>query len=218
MPAQDKSERVAFQGWTLRVRGASTLPARLLLMLHGRTGDEDSMWVFAHKFPGDVWLVAPRAPHPALPSGYSWVPAALPEDQRASLVDFRDSAMSVVSMLDAFAEQHHIGADQFDITGFSQGAALACAVALAHPDRIRRLAMLAGFVPQGVEEIIAAQPLKGIPVFVAHGTQDELVAIDYARESVSLLEQAGAHLTYCEARIGHKVSAGCLRELQRFFA
>jgi phospholipase/carboxylesterase len=187
-------------------------------MLHGRTGDENSMWVFADKFPDDVSLVVPRAPHPASPRGYSWTPPGIQEEQRAGLDDLRDSATAVVSMLDAFATQQEIRAEQFDVIGFSQGAALACSVALEHPHRIRRLAMLAGFVPRGAEGIIASQPLKGIPVFVAHGTQDELVAIDLAHKSMALLERAEAQLTYCEAQIGHKVSAACLRELQKFFA
>jgi len=55
-------------------------------------------------------------------------------------------------------------------------------------------------------------------MFVAHGTQDNLVPIDRARASMALLEQAGARLTYCEAEVGHKVSADCLRGLETFFA
>jgi hypothetical protein len=35
---------------------------------------------------------------------------------------------------------------------------------------------------------------------------------------MSLLEQAGAQITYCESEVGHKVSADCLRALETFFA
>jgi predicted esterase len=34
---------------------------------------------------------------------------------------------------------------------------------------------------------------------------------------VSLLENAGAQVSFCEAEVGHKVSADCLRALQSFF-
>jgi predicted esterase len=54
--------------------------------------------------------------------------------------------------------------------------------------------------------------------FVAHGSLDEMVNIAYARQSVQLLEAAGAQVTFCEDEVGHKVSAGCLRGLQAFFA
>ena len=39
-----------------------------------------------------------------------------------------------------------------------------------------------------------------------------------ARASMTLLEQAGAVVTYCEADVGHKVSADCLRGLETFFS
>ena len=72
-------------------------------------------------------------------------------------------------------------------------------------------------MPSGMEQIIAQKPLAGKQVFVSHGTQDNLVPIDRARASMSLLEQAGAQVTYCEADVGHKVSADCLRGLENFF-
>ena len=95
---------------------------------------------------------------------------------------------------------------------------MAGALALPYPDRIARVAILAGFVPPGVETLASPHLLDGIPVFVAHGTLDELVDIERGREAGRLFEPAGARVTFCEAEIGHKVSAGCLRGLETFFA
>jgi phospholipase/carboxylesterase len=176
------------------------------------------MWVFARNLPRDYWLLAPRAPYAAKPSGYSWLPSTLESGDSASLEDFRGSAKALVALLDAYAARHELPAQQFDVIGFSEGAAVASTLALTYPERIRRLAMLAGFVPDGVEESLRSQPLKSIPVFVAHGTLDELVGIDHARRSVAILEQSGAQVSFCEAEIAHKVSAGCLRALERFLA
>ena len=78
------------------------------------------------------------------------------------------------------------------------------------------MGVLAGFVPSGLEEVIVKRPLKGKSVFVAHGTQDEMVPVDRARASIELLEKAGANVTYCEDEVGHKVSAACLRALESF--
>jgi phospholipase/carboxylesterase len=66
--------------------------------------------------------------------------------------------------------------------------------------------------------MVSSRPLEGKPYFVAHGTRDEMVRIDRARESIATLEQAGAKVTYCEDNVGHKVSATCLRALAAFFA
>jgi len=78
------------------------------------------------------------------------------------------------------------------------------------------MGVLAGFVPAGLEELIAQRPLAGKSIFVAHGTQDEMVPIDRARNSIELLEQAGAQVTYCEDEIGHKVSRTCMRALENY--
>jgi predicted esterase len=44
-----------------------------------------------------------------------------------------------------------------------------------------------------------------------------MVSIERAQQEVSLLENAGAQVSFCEAEVGHKVSADCLRALQSFF-
>jgi predicted esterase len=78
------------------------------------------------------------------------------------------------------------------------------------------MGVLAGFVPAGLDDYIAQKPLTGKNIFVAHGTQDEMVPIDRARASMELLEQAGATITYCEDEVGHKLSSGCLRALETY--
>jgi predicted esterase len=80
------------------------------------------------------------------------------------------------------------------------------------------MAVLAGFVPSGMEEIVAKSPLEGKTVFVAHGTKDEMVPVQRAHVSVELLERAGAKVTYCEDEVGHKVSVTCLRALESYFS
>ncbi|MFM8876383.1 MAG: hypothetical protein ACKOGC_09960, partial [Anaerolineae bacterium] len=56
----------------MRIRPAESTNPRLLVMIHGLTGDENSMWVFARRFSSKYWIVAPRATHPAIPQGFSW--------------------------------------------------------------------------------------------------------------------------------------------------
>jgi phospholipase/carboxylesterase len=208
----------SFENWTLRVRQSAQTPARLLLMLHGWTGDENSMWVFARNFPTDCLILAPRAPHPAAEGGYSWRPPRADSFGRPSLDDLRESAEALIRLVDAYAARGQVDASQFDVMGFSQGAALSNVLTCLYPERVRKAGILAGFMPSGMEQIIAQKPLAGKAIFVSHGTQDNMVPIDRARASMALLEQGGADITYCEAEVGHKVSADCLRGLESFFA
>jgi phospholipase/carboxylesterase len=225
VPTVIDTDLVNFQDWTLRVRPASHGAPRLLLLLHGFTGDENSMWVFMRNFRQEYWMIAPRGLHRAK-TGYTWrpprgespEPPAAAQSERPGLEDFRPAAEALLSLVDAYASANEIAAAQFDVIGFSQGAALAAVLALLHPERIRRAGVLAGFMPAGTESLIAGRPLSGKPFFVAHGTRDEKVGIEYARRSVEMLEQAGAAVTYCEDQVGHKLSAGCLRGMEGFFS
>jgi phospholipase/carboxylesterase len=218
MRAQTDTQLITFQNWTLRVRPASRGTPRLLLLLHGWTGDENSMWVFVRNFPADYWIVAPRAPHASQPSGYSWRPLRARKADRPRLEDLQPAAEALISLADAYAAEGRIDVGQFDVIGFSQGAALTNTLALLYPGRVRRAGVLAGFVPMGSESLVAKRPLNNKPFFLAHGALDEMVQIEYARQSVQILERAGAQVTFCEDQVGHKVSAGCLRALEDFFA
>jgi phospholipase/carboxylesterase len=122
-----------------------------------------------------------------------------------------------IALAETYSAANGIAAP-FDAIGFSQGAALTSALALLHPEKIGRAGILAGFVPSGGESLIPNRPLAGKTLFVAHGTLDEMVNVQVARRSVELLRQAGANVTYCEDEVGHKLSAGCQRALETFFA
>lgn len=220
-----KTEILEFNGWTMRIRPSQSSKPNLLVMIHGLTGDENSMWVFARKFSTDAYIIAPRAPHPANPQGFSWRPnplsveeAQLNQHKRPGLDVLLPPAEALIKLVDEYSASVGVEAGQFDAIGFSQGGAMVNVLGMLFPHRIRKMGVLAGFVPSGLEEQIAARVLMGKQVFVAHGTQDEMVPINRARASMELLEQAGASITYCEDEVGHKLSSNCLRALETYLA
>jgi phospholipase/carboxylesterase len=189
-----------------------------MLMIHGLTGDENSMWVFARNLPAHYWIVAPRAPYPAQPSGYSWRPPPFGNMNQVSLDLLRSAAEALIHLVDEYSASAGIEASTFDVMGFSQGGAMSNVLAFLYPNRIRKTGILAGFVPSGLEGLPPEHALQGKPFFVTHGTRDEMVSIDQARASVAILERAGANVTYCEDDVAHKVSVNCLHALKNFFA
>jgi phospholipase/carboxylesterase len=229
MPDLNNTDLVSFKGWTLRVRVSPDRfgtaesvtqrepSPRLLLLIHGLSGDENSMWVFARDLSPNYWIVAPRAPHAATPSGYSWRP---PQYDDLNQLDFdllRASAEALIRLVDEYSASVGVDASTFDAMGFSQGAAMCNVLTFLYPERIRKVGILAGFVPHGLDGLISQRPLEGKPFFVVHGTKDQMVPIDLARASIEILERAGAKVTYCEDEVGHKVSITCLRSLKKFF-
>jgi phospholipase/carboxylesterase len=189
-------------------------PHPLVLLLHGCTGDENVMWIFARQIPENALIVAPRGLFQASRGGYGWEP-----DSAQDTSAIEDFLPSVEALIEFLSPENFPSADlsQFRVVGFSQGAALAYSLALTQPERVQALAGLAGFMPGNVDRLVKEQPLLGKPVFVAHGSKDEMVPVERARQAVAILNQAGAQVTYCEDEVGHKLSLNCSRALGHFF-
>lgn len=220
MPDGNSTHPLTYNGWTMRVRHAAQEPARFMLLLHGWTGDENSMWIFTRKFPDDMWIVAPRGPHSSDQGGYSWRPLQSLQDEDwglPTLSDFKPAADALIRLVDGLSASVGVDATEFDVAGFSQGGALVNVLTLLYPQRIHKAAVLAGFMPDGTDDLIDRRVLVGKQIFVAHGERDDLVPFERAQRSMELLEQAGAQVTFCDADVGHKLSADCLRGLETFF-
>ncbi len=212
------TELIEFNDWTLRIRKTALPTPRILLLLHGWTGDENSMWVFTRDLPKNYWMIAPRAPHQADSSGYSWRPSQESEKSRHSLEQLGPAAEALIQLIDQYQASTKIEAETFDVIGFSQGAAMSGVLTFLYPQRVRRLGILAGFIPAGLDGLVSKHPLDGKSIFVAHGTKDETVPIDRARASIEILEKAGGQVTYCEDEVGHKLSITCLHALRKFLS
>ena len=218
MPDANNTSLISFENWTLRVRESTDPAPRLMLLIHGFTGDENSMWVFGRDLSSYYWIVAPRAIYVGESGGYSWRPPQFENMNQLSLDQLHDSADALIHLVDEYSASVGLDASIFDAMGFSQGGAMSSLLAFLYPQRIRKMGILAGFVPSGLEELVSQRPLEGKPFFVAHGTKDEKVPIDTARASIETLKRAGAKVTFCEDEVGHKVSVTCLRSLKNFFA
>lgn len=209
---------LTINGWTLKVRQpAGEGPYPVILLIHGWTGDEHSMWVFAPRLPKHALLIAPRAPYPSNHpeiAGYSWV------QERAdgfSTLEMFAPAVAAFETLLAELPAHFPQADfaRFGMAGFSQGSAFSVAYATQNAAHVQRLAMLAGFLPEASQAALPA--LSGLPVFIAHGTQDQTVPVARAHAAREQLAAAGAQVRYCESEVGHKLGANCVTELAEFF-
>jgi phospholipase/carboxylesterase len=211
------AELLEFREWKFRFRPASSEPSQLLLLIHGLSGDENSMWIFARNLPKHLAVIAPRGIHNAREGGYTWR-KVLPDMKGLPYMDeLRPSAEALINFIDDWSKTEGIPAKQFNVVGFSQGAALTYTLAILHPDRIRAFAALSGFIPQGGEELVSTGILVGKPIFVSHGRQDDMVPVEMARRAVAVMEASGAKVNYCETDGGHKVSAECFSDLATVF-
>lgn len=203
--------------WTVRVRVPNN-PGNhpVMLLLHGWLGNEDVTWIFAKRLPENCLLVAPRGIYPATREDqFSWIQNTTQE--LSKLEDFKPAVESLIDLLALRPGAPNQNFDQVDILGFSQGAALGYAFATSYPDRVRTIAGLAGFVPEGIDLFVPEKPFNGKNFFVAHGSRDQIVPVTRTRKDIKILEDAGANVIYCEDDVGHKLSANCFRSLEKFY-
>ncbi|MEN6408516.1 MAG: alpha/beta fold hydrolase [Anaerolineaceae bacterium] len=215
MPIENNAEILVENGWTFRVQPPddSVLDAPAMLLMHGWSGDENVMNVFTSRFPTTRWYLAPRAPFPTPDGGFGWfIPT---QGQHSTLDDFRPQVEGVLAWLDAWSKGSGVNVSQLDLMGFSQGAAMVLCMALLHPERVHRLAVLSGYLPSGSETVLKDRLLEGKRILIAHGLRDEVISIDRAHDAVDHLRRAGADVEFCTSDIGHKLSAHCMKAVQR---
>jgi phospholipase/carboxylesterase len=144
-------------------------------------------------------------------TGYSWMtgrPGMAPP-----LVD----APSTDALLDAFLQEirSEVGASDGRIVlgGFSQGGGLTLSHGLPRPGTFAGLAVLSGFFrdQDAVRPRLPAERTQ--PVFLAHGTHDNVVPIDAGRYTRLFLDELGYPVTYNEYPMSHEISQPELNDL-----
>ena len=207
--ADRRERRGIVAGLESRWREAEGPQAPLVVFLHGLTGNEDVMGTFEAGFPPTAGLLAPRAPFPFSGGGYSWVDPE--QGPMPAMPAFAAAAQAIARAVD---EVQHAGPLRaLVLVGFSQGAALAMSAVTLGILCPTAVVALAGILPPG-----DLPALQSLPIYWAHGRHDEVVPVDRARRDVERLRRAGASVTYCEADVGHKLGAECLKGLRRWLA
>jgi phospholipase/carboxylesterase len=94
------------------------------------------------------------------------------------------------------------------LAGFSQGGAIALQTGLRYPDRLAGIMALSTWLPlAGTLEPERRAANAGVPIFMAHGTADEMIAIERAERSRDRLEALGYAPEWQDYPMGHSVCA-----------
>ncbi|MFQ5398315.1 MAG: alpha/beta hydrolase [Anaerolineae bacterium] len=220
---QPKSPQLISEGPAVTAAGlvhrvwqpAAPGPHPTVVMLHGRSGNEDVMWIFARTAPETWLMVAPRGIKRDPRGGYAWHPRG--RDEWPALHQFDDAVAAVVRFIRALPPLYGADPARIYLMGFSQGAATAYATALRHPGLVQGIAGLVGFVPVECDAALETAPLQGLPLFMAAGRNDPLIPIARTAACAQTLRDAGAQLAYHEYDTGHKLSAQGMRDLKAWW-
>ena len=198
------------------LRPQTSGPHPTVVMLHGRFGNEDVMWIFARAIPDHWLIVAPRAIHTHPDGGYVWHHRE--PDEWPTLNEFDQAVTAVTRFIQALPKQYDADLQQIYLMGFSQGAATAYATAMRQPALVKGIAGLVGFVPVKCDEALEIAPLANLPIFMAVGKEDPLIPYERAQKCAQTLRAAQAQLSYHDYETGHKLNSQGMRDLQQWWA
>ncbi|HYH07960.1 MAG TPA: carboxylesterase [Thermoanaerobaculia bacterium] len=181
-------------------RKAESASMPMVVMMHGRGADMNDLADLAPLLDptGGARFVFPNAPRawemqPGMSFGWTWFDGWPPEQKSVAA-----SREVLLQFLDEITAKYPT--TSLVIAGFSQGAMMSLDVGL------RREA--AGIIAMsgGLYELDLPETLHKAPVFLAHGSADDVVPVSYARRARMLLEERGFDVEYHEYPMGHQVA------------
>jgi phospholipase/carboxylesterase len=190
-----------------RERAADGEAAGLLILHHGRGTDELDLAALADVLDPArlLHVVTPRAPLrlPGSP-GYHWY--VVPRVGYPDPATFHDAYDKLAELHDELWQRTGLAPAQTVLGGFSMGCVMSYALALGQ-GRPAPAGILAfsGFIPTvaGWEEELAGR--ERVRVFIAHGRQDPVIDVSFARGARELLQAAGLRVAYHESGGGHQI-------------
>jgi phospholipase/carboxylesterase len=190
-----------------RERPARDDPAGLLVLHHGRGADEHNLLGLADVLDPErrLHVVTPRAPL-AVPGwpGYHWY--VVPQVGFPDAETFHAAFGALADLHDELWERTGLTPDRTILGGFSMGSVISYSLGLAagRPAPAGILAF-SGFVP--TVEGWAPHPADRTTthVFIAHGRNDPIIDVVFARLARELLETGGVDVDYHESDVAHTI-------------
>jgi phospholipase/carboxylesterase len=91
---------------------------------------------------------------------------------------------------------------------------MAYSLALSSPERFAGMAVLSSWLPKElIPKLSVKEGVQSLPTMMQHGTRDQLIELQRARDSVEQLRTLRVPLTYREYDMGHEITPRGLTDL-----
>lgn len=121
-------------------------------------------------------------------------------------------AQQYINALIEHERERGISADKIILAGFSQGGALALQTGLRYPEKLAGMLVLSAYLPLAktvaTEASVANQQT---PIFIMHGTQDDIVPLSWGELTRDLISQLDYPVNWETYPMGHSV---CLPQIK----
>ena len=183
--------------------------APLLIMLHGYGSDENDLFSFATELPKELFIISLRAPNSMNPYGNAWYVIHFDEIQNKwndteQAIESRDL---IAQFIDEACSKYPVNKNNVTLLGFSQGTILSYAVAFTYPKKVKNIIALSGYISEDmIPENLDVDAYSHLNFYCSHGSQDQVIPVEWARKSPKFLNHLGIKHIYSEFPVGHGVS------------
>jgi phospholipase/carboxylesterase len=190
-----------------REREADGDPAGLLVLHHGRGADESDLLSLADVLDPArrLHVVTPRAPLTLAGwSGYHWY--VVPRVGYPDPDTFDASFRRLAEFHDELWSRTGLTPGQTVLGGFSMGSVMSYSLGLSG-ERPAPAGILAfsGFVPVVDGWSASLEDRRSTRIFIAHGRNDPIMDVGFARRACELLESGGLEVEYHESDAAHHI-------------
>lgn len=187
----------------------------VLILLHGVGSNEQDLFSFADRLPGEYLVLSLRAPNTLAQGSYAWYQVDFSTGKPVyNLEQAEKSRLVLINFIQELGKSHTFDPARVYLCGFSQGAIMSYSVALTRPDIVHGFAAMSGRLLEEVKPRITRTPeLHRLSILITHGTQDNMLPVNNARDADAYLRSLGitpALKTYAD---GHTINAAMLAEL-----
>ncbi|SHH56973.1 alpha/beta hydrolase [Winogradskyella jejuensis] len=195
--------------------------APLLIMCHGYGSDENDLFSFAQELPEELFIISLRAPYQMQPYGNAWYAINF-DAEKGKWSDNEQAKLSrdlILEFIDYACETYAVNKDNVTLLGFSQGTILSYSVALTYPEKVKNIIALSGYINQDIfPESLDKSKLAHLDFYCSHGSVDQVIPVDWARQSKPFLDHLGIKSTYSEFPVGHGVAPQNFYEFKDWLA
>lgn len=168
-----------------------------LLLLHGTGGSEDDLVPLGKQLAPEAAILSPRGKVSEYGAARFFRRLAEGVFDHEDLV-FRTHELA--EFIEAASDEYGFDLGRLVAVGYSNGANIAGSLMLLHPGLLRAAVLFRAMVPFEPEEV---PDLSGMPVFLAAGRRDQMIAPQNTQRLVEILTEAGADLDVRWRDTGH---------------
>lgn len=192
------------------VRPSSTQTnAPLLIMLHGYGSDENDLFSFASELPEELFIISAKAPYTMQPFGNAWYAINF-DAEKGKWSDNEQAKKSrdlIAEFISEACKAYPVNQSNVTLLGFSQGTILSYAIALTYPEKVKNIVALSGYInPDIIPETFDKDRLSNLDFYCSHGSADQVIPVEWARQSPKILESLDVKHQYAEFPVGHGVA------------